>query len=590
MVVSKFLSSTALVCVSLASIPAYAQVWGPAEVVVPPATGADAAEDENDPAVRDAGGSEAEGPAIVVTGTRVRLPNLESLEPTTSLDARALRERNFTNVADALNELPANRGSVTPAGSQGFGQGVNFVNNFGIGSNRTLTLVNGRRFVSSNVASIFANAGAGTQVDLNIIPAILVDRIDTVSVGGAPVYGSDAIAGTINVILRSKYDGIEMSATSGISEEGDNRNYNLSAIIGGSLLDSRLNLTLAVSHDDLKGVLANDREFLRRRIGNVTNPTAAQAAGFRNPGVGSDGRLNPANGFNNSATDLNSPQVLARGINIPFLTRGGLITSTNLTGAGTNPLNPAVPAGTATSFGLQFDTSGNLVPFNQGVVFPGTSGSGGDGFQFEDFTQITSDLRRTTAIGFITYEVTEDVDLFLEGTHFRSRADELTQQPTFNASLFGSGTSGAVAFTTANPFLTPQARAALVSRGVTNFSVSRASDDLSNGSGFNKTRLNYGVGGLRGDFQGFGRSMNFEAYASYGKTRSLDFSEALNSQNFINAVNVTTNAAGQIVCTTAPTVGATGFAARVARRSPILIAFRSTSSVKAGPRRPRATM
>lgn len=562
MTVYKFLSTTALVCASsLYALPAFAQVSGPAEVVVPPQDGADAAEDENDPAVRDADGSEAEGEAIVITGTRIRLPNLESLEPTTTLDARALRERNFTNVADALNELPGNRQSNTPAAGQGFGQGVNFINNFGIGSNRTLTLVNGRRFVSSSVATIFANAGNGTQVDLNIIPAILVDRIDSISVGGAPVYGSDAIAGTINIILRSKYDGIEASATSGITEEGDNRNYNISGIVGGNLLDSRLNLTLAVSHDDLKGLLANDREFLRRRVGNVTNPTNAQAAGFRNPGVGSDGRLNPGNGFNNNTTDLNSPLALSRGINLPFLTRGGLITSTNLAGAGTNPLNPAVPFGTATNFGLQFDTGGNLIPFNQGVVFPGTSGTGGDGFLFEDFTQITSDLKRTTATGFITFELTDDIELFAEGTHFRSRADELIQQPTFNSSLFG-GTSGAVAFTTASPFLTDQARAALTSRGVNNFQVSRASDDLTDGSGFNKTRLNYGVGGVRGDFETFGRSFNFEAFASYGKVRSRDFGQALNSQNFINAVNVTTNAAGQVVCTTAPTrAGGNGFAA-----------------------------
>lgn len=547
------LSTVSLTALLLgAASPAYAQVSGPPEVVVPPQNAADAEDEKNEPQVRDADGSEADEQAIVVTGTRIRLPNLESLEPTVTLDSRALRERNFTNVADALNELPGNRGSVTPAGGQGFGQGTNFVNNFGIGSNRTLTLVNGRRFVSSNVATIFTNAGAGTQVDLNVIPAILVDRIDTVSVGGAPVYGSDAIAGTINVILRNKYDGIEASVTNGISEEGDNRNYNLSGIAGTNLFNDRLNLTFAFSHDNLKGLVANDRDFLRRRIGNVTNPTSAQAAAFRNPGVSADGRLNPANGFNNSTTDLNSPSTLARGINIPFLTRGGLITATNLTGAGTNPLNPAVPFGTVTNFGLQFDPSGNLIPFNQGVVFPGTSGTGGEGFTFADFTQITSDLKRTTLTGFLTYEINDKFDIFVEGTHFRSRADELVQQPTFNSSLFG-GTSGQVSFSVNNPFLTSQARAALVSRGVTNFSISRASDDLADLTGFNETRIYYGVGGVRGDLETLGRTVNVETYASYGLVRSLDFGQALNSQNFINAVNVTTNASGQIVCTTAQT-------------------------------------
>ena len=88
---------------------------------------------------------------------------------------------------------------------------------------------------------------------------------------------------------------------------------------------------------------------------------------------------------------------------------------------------------------------------------------------------------------------------------------------------------------------------------MTQFSVSRASDDLSDNTGYNETRIYYGVGGVRGDFETMGRTVNFESYASYGLVRSLDFGEGLNSQRFINATNVTTNAAGQIVCTTAQT-------------------------------------
>lgn len=497
---------------------------------------------------------------IIVSGTRIRTPNLTSPEPITTLNNEVLRERNFTNVADALNELPGVRGSVTPQGGQGFGQGVNFINNYGLGSNRTLTLVNGRRFVSSNVATIFANAGSGTQVDVNVIPSILVDRIDSISVGGAPLYGSDAISGTLNFILRSRFEGLEVAATSGISEEGDNANYNLSGIAGKSFFDDRLNITVAASHDDVKGVVYNDREFLRRRIGGATNPSSAQAAALRPGGMstpGNDGRLNPNIGFNNGTTDNTPGVVQIRGVNIPFLTPGGLISATNL--ATSDPRNPAVPFGVATTRGLQFDNNGNLIPFNQGVVFPGTSGSGGEGFNFADYTQITSDLKRTTFNGFMTFEVTPSIELFAEGIYFESRADELTQQPTFNSSLFG-GLSGALTYSVDNPFLTDQARAALVSRGVTIFQVSRASDDFADLTGFNKTRLYYGTGGIRGDFDFIGKSFNFEAFASHGKARSSDFGQDLNAQNFINATNVARDGSGQIVCTTAQT-RAGGFAA-----------------------------
>jgi outer membrane receptor protein involved in Fe transport len=522
--------------------------------------------DEDDNNVCDDAESTIDSGTIVVTGSRIRLPNLESIEPITTLDNRQLRERNFTNVADALNELPNFRGSITPQGGQGFGQGVNFVNSYGLGSNRTLTLVNGRRFVSSNVASIFTNAGAGTQVDLNVLPSILTDRIDTLSVGGAPTYGSDAISGVVNTFLRTRFEGAEFSVQAGVSEEGDNSNYNVSGIVGRNFFEDRLNITFAFSYDELDGVEFNDREFLRRRIGGATNPSTAQNGTLRFPGVNNtnDGRINTSFGFNDSTTDGNPGTILIRGVNIPFLTRGGLITGTNLTGAGTNPLNPAVPFGVRTANGLQFDPSGNLVPFNQGIVFPGTSGSGGDGFVFSDFTQITSDLNRLSANLFSTFEIADGTELFFEGTYFKSRADELTQQPTFNSSLFG-GLSGALTFSVDNPFLTNQARAALVSRGVTTFSVSRASDDYADLTGFNKTRIYNVVGGLRSDFELAGRSLRFETYVTHGNARSRDFGQDLNAQNFINAVNVTRNAAGQIVCTTAPTrlVGnaLTGFAA-----------------------------
>lgn len=567
---SVLLANASAVALLLGATPAFGQVAGPVEVVAPAQAQEDAIDEEpgtdDEPVVRDADGSEASGGTITVTGSRIRLPNLESFEPTTTLDSRQVRERNFTNVADALNELPGFRGSVTPAGAQGsFGQGVNFVNNYGLGSNRTLTLINGRRFVSSNVVTLFNQGSQGTQVDLNVVPTILLDRIDTISTGGSPVYGSDAISGTVNVILRSQYDGIELSAVSGISEEGDAFRYNVSGLAGWNF-GERANLTVALSHDQQDGLLFNNRDYLRRNLGNATNTTTALAR-TRRPGVSdanlnNDGRLNTNIGFNNSTTDNTPGLVIVRDVRIPFLTRGGVISNTNLSNALCNNVNDpsscfnfGTGSGNPTTRALQFDPNGNLIPFNQGILFSGTSNSGGDGFAFNDFAQITSDLRRTIFNAFFTFDITDNVELFLEGTHFRSRADELVQQPTFNSSLFG-GTSGALQFSVNSAFLTTQARQALQARGVTTFQVSRASLDLADLTGFNETRINRFVGGLRGEFGLFGNSWNWEAYANVGQADSRDFGQQINNQNFINAVNV--NAAGQ--CTTAPTVGA-GFAA-----------------------------
>jgi outer membrane receptor protein involved in Fe transport len=498
------------------------------------------------PAVGSSGEPQAQEQVITVTGSRIRRPgNFEALEPTVTVDAQYIEDRNLTNVADALNELPGFRGSVTPAGAQGsFGQGVNFVNNFGLGSNRTLTLVNGRRFVSSNVPTLFNQGSQGTQVDLNVIPSILVDHIDTVSVGGAPVYGSDAISGTVNIVLRTNYEGLQVSALSGITEEGDNFRYNLSGVGGMNFAGGRGNISASLSYDNERGVLFNQRGFLVDNLGNVTNPSSAAAAGLgRAPGITvlNDGRVNTAIGFNDSDTDGFPGTVLARDVTIPFLTYGGLITAANAAGAG------AVR-------NFQFDPNGNLVPFARGIPFPGINASGGDGFRFNDFSQITSNLERTIGNLFVNYEFSPALRFFAEGTYFHSRGDELVQQPTFNSNLFG-GTSGPLTFDLSYPFLTQQARDTLAANGVTIFQVSRASTDLADVTGFSKNNLYRAVIGLRGDFQIWGRDFNYEVSGNYGRTEITDVGQDLNAQHFINAVNVT-EVNGQIVCTTTPSVQA----------------------------------
>ena len=546
------ITATSLLALTVGTSPAHAQT---ASAQIDPRTPAESAiiqdaEDERRNQVTSAEGEIVpESQAVVITGSRIRLPNLNSLEPTVTLDEKYLEERNLTNIADALNELPNFRNSVTPNGAQGgFGQGVNFVNNLGLGSNRTLTLVNSRRFVSSNVPTLFNQGTAGVQVDLNVIPSALIDRIDTVSIGGAPIYGSDAIAGTVNVILKTNFDGIELSGVSGISEEGDAFNYNASLIVGHNFLDGRANITASFVRDGQDGLLFNQRGFLRDNIGNAQNPSLAQAIARRGAGANiNDGRVNPNIGFNENETDGFPGSILVRDRSIPFLTQGGLIT------AAFNAAGGSVAAGGRR---LQFDSSGNVVPFDQGTPFLGTiEASGGDGFRFNDFSQIRSDLTRNIFNLFGTFEVVPAATLFFEGTYYNNRADELVQQPTFNSNLFG-GFSGPVTLSVNSPFLTPAARSTLVANGISRFQVSRASLDLADLTGFSETDLYRAVAGVRGDVGLFGKSFNYEVSGNYGESNITDFGQDLNAQNFINAVNVTTNAAGQIVCDPNPTTNA----------------------------------
>jgi hypothetical protein len=127
-----------------------------------------------------------------------------------------------------------------------------------------------------------------------------------------------------------------VSGVSGITEEGDNFRWNGSILAGGNLFGDRLNLTFAYSHDEVDGVLSNSRGFLRDNVGGVSNISLAEATARRVPGVGTnDGRVNPNIPLNETTTDLIPPGILARNVRIPFLTRGGLISGTNL--AATDP-------------------------------------------------------------------------------------------------------------------------------------------------------------------------------------------------------------------------------------------------------------
>lgn len=506
-----------------------------------PAVAQDADTDED--AVVTTAETQEETRGITVTGSRIRLPNLESTEPTTTIDAEYINQRNFINVADALNDLPQIRGSVTPQGGQAaFGQGVNFVNNFGLGTNRTLTLVNGRRLVSSNTPSLFGPGAPGLQVDLNVIPTALIKQIDIASTAGAPVYGSDAIAGTINIILDDQYEGLNLNATSTITEDGDGFQYRLEGVYGTSFGGGRGHIQVSSFYTQTDGLLQRSRQFFLDEVETQNNTVLTN-------------RVNPNLPLNSGPDDGVPDQVLFAGSRLFVLSNNGVIfggpLGVSASGAALNGLS-----GTGA---FEFDAGGNLVPFNvgtrplnvAGTAAVGLRGFGGDGFQFSDFGQITSDLRRFGANIFGNYDVTDNINVFVEAQYYDARADELVQQPTFNTPLFG-GASSALSFDVTNPFLNDQARGILQNAGVTRFTVSRANVGFADLTGFAETELLRGVIGARGDFEIGGRSWNWETSLNYGQTEITDNRQDINVQNFVNATNVTTNGAGQIVCDAAP--------------------------------------
>ncbi len=193
---------------------------------------------------------------IIVTGTRIPAPQYEGIIPGAQVTSKSIEERGFTSVLEALNDVPLVGPGASPIGNAG-GQpaslGAAFVDLLDLGTARTLTLVNGRRFVSGNAGSLFvASNASGSQVDLNSIPTEMIARTDVLTVGGAVAYGADAIAGVVNVILRDNLTGGTAYARGGVTGRGDAFNYQIGGTYGVNFASDRGNIAASFqyNHDD----------------------------------------------------------------------------------------------------------------------------------------------------------------------------------------------------------------------------------------------------------------------------------------------------------------------------------------------------
>ncbi len=192
---------------------------------------------------------------IVVTGSRIkRADNISSPTPMVTLGESQIEETGSINVYDILNELPQ-AGEGISRGNTNFtvgSSGLQTVNLRGLGSGRTLTLVNGRRWVGGV-------PGTGT-VDLNSIPTDLIERLEVITGGASSVYGSDAVAGVVNIILKDDFEGMSIEVMEGGYDEGDGDTTMASVTFGTSLADGRGSTVFNIRSDEQGAVFARDRQ------------------------------------------------------------------------------------------------------------------------------------------------------------------------------------------------------------------------------------------------------------------------------------------------------------------------------------------
>jgi outer membrane receptor protein involved in Fe transport len=211
---------------------------------------------------------------ITVTGSRIRRKDLTTPAPVTVLSRQQLQNSSVANVGDFLQMMPE-QGNATNTAVNNGGNGTTQISLRSLGAQRTLVLVDGKRFV-------YGGGGADSTVDLNSIPTAAIERIEVLKDGASAVYGSDAIAGVVNIITRHKLNGTEVSAYGGASQHGDGQVYDFNVTSGVS--GDKGSFLFGAGYYDQRSFMANSRDWARYALRyNYTTRTERRAGSINVP-------------------------------------------------------------------------------------------------------------------------------------------------------------------------------------------------------------------------------------------------------------------------------------------------------------------
>jgi iron complex outermembrane receptor protein len=470
---------------------------------------------------------------IVVTGSRIARPEFERLQPTTVVTSEFFERRAYNSILDALDELPqfGEPDSSTMGRQALVGAGQSFANLFTLGSNHTLTLVDGRRFVPATSPSGSSATGAGgEQVDLNVIPTLLLDRIEVIAVGGAPIYGSDAIAGTVNIILKHDYEGMNVDAGAGISNRGDAAQSRLRLLGGKNFADGRANIEVSAEIASSQGLVGRQRPQIENAVTYL-----------------------PASG-NSLYQFVLAPNQLVGGISP---------SGVPLTNDGYLDLNPNFAITSPTGQVLAFN-NGHLAPWNPGPTdSTGYLNNGGDGLNQNQLATLLTPQERINGTVLGHFQLTERVRLFGEFWYSETHTLQPPGGAGIQSSLSGEPAgqiSGNLILSVNNPFLSSADQATIANNlrayaaipgnptQTSVFYLTRIDEDAEPGSFTADQNTKRVVLGFDGKIPAFGRELNYEVSGIYGETISNTTVPLLNFQNLSNALNAVLSPNGTIIC------------------------------------------
>lgn len=490
--------------------------------------------------------AELEVQEIVVTGSRLSLPGLVSTTPVTSVGAEQIEQRGAVTVGDALIQLPVFAGSISATTANqnfnrtGTGQGnigAAFLNLRNLGANRTLTLLDSHRLPASGISG---------QVDANTIPSILVKSMQVVTGGASAAYGSDAVAGVVNILLDHDMEGFKTDLSYGQSHYKDNKQYRGQAAYGTSFAENRGHLILAGEYFDGSGVGdLYTRPWGAKEIQTINN----FCYGSNRAGVAA---FCPAGG-NGLPANLTVPgahfanQTYGGKIGVTFSNAGIPLTSTfsNI------QFLPRGVAGTI-NYGAYADVNqANNLP--TGTQMTGTK----DGATFMQKVELVAPNDRYNFFSRASFDVTDRVELFAEGAYGRNDGSIFNPQPRGFAPY---------QIRVDNAYLPASLRTAMQAAGIGSFNLHRASTDI--GHPLVKSRDTYSrfLGGAKAEL---GEGWDLNAWYQHGVTKQDNSTEgSVISDLFGFSRDAVLDSAGRVVCrATLPSTAANAGSYTAAQRT-----------------------
>lgn len=407
---------------------------------------------------------------VIVTGSRILRSDYVAESPIVTLDAAALAARGPATIDTTFNQMPQFAASNANSGSSPARQGRANANLRGLGIQRTLVLVDGRRAQPSDALG---------AIDLNSITPALIESVEVITGGASAIYGSDAIAGVVNFKLKKNFEGVELDAQYGVTDRGDAEAVNLSATLGGGFAEGRGSMVASFSYFDRGATFRASRPFFERS--GIASALQGGAV------VSNAGNLPSQAALNTVFSQYGVSGQPARNASLGLNPDGTLFTT-------------AAPL-----LNLRFP-DGEPYIINEGRV----------GFALGDSLPLQTPIERYTAFVKGDYQITDTVEAYLQFNHVQ-------YQTAYSRPGWSAGSTAPLALIpVTNPFVSDDLRTIMASRANPGapmnftFSTSRI--------GRTDYQFDYDLNeflvGLRGEVPG--RDWTWDVYGSYGTTKSSE--------------------------------------------------------------------